>query len=76
MHNNVVQEIKEILKVQRSRFLLHGGDILFERFENGIVYVSLKGMCAHCPSAENSVKFLIEDELKKEIPQVKKVEIV
>lgn len=53
-----------------------GGDVAFERYEDGIVYLRLKGACAGCPSATATLKYGIENMLKHFIPEVKEVQRV
>lgn len=50
-----------------------GGDIVFKSFDNGIVYVEMKGNCAGCPYALVTLKEGVEKVLKTYIPQVKEV---
>lgn len=50
-----------------------GGDIVFKSFENGIVYVEMKGNCAGCPYAMVTLKEGVEKILKTYIPQVREV---
>ena len=51
-----------------------GGDIEFLRFENGIVYVEMKGACSGCPYAAVTLKEGVEKILKTYIPEVQAVE--
>lgn len=53
-----------------------GGDIIFKSFENGIVYVEMKGNCAGCPYALVTLKEGVEKVLKTYIPEVKEVRSV
>lgn len=50
-----------------------GGAIDFKGFDDGQVYVILKGSCAGCPSSTATLKFGIENLLKQHIPEVKEV---
>ena len=50
-----------------------GGDINFESFEDGIVYVSLHGSCNGCPSSKITLKNGVEAILKEKISSVKEV---
>lgn len=50
-----------------------GGDIVFKSFEDGIVYVEMKGNCAGCPYALVTLKEGVEKILKTYIPEVKEV---
>ena len=51
----------------------HGGEISFDSFKNGIVYLELKGSCAGCPSSTATLKMGIENMLKHYIPEVQEV---
>lgn len=50
-----------------------GGNIVFERFEDGVVYLSLEGACQSCPSSVATLKVGIERQLKKLVPEVSEV---
>lgn len=50
-----------------------GGDIVFHSFENGIVYVEMRGSCSGCPYALVTLKEGVEKLLKTYIPVVKEV---
>ncbi len=71
------QQIKQILDQQvRPAVARDGGDIVFDRFEDGIVYLELKGSCAGCPSSTATLKMGIEQHLREMIPEVQAVEAV
>lgn len=75
--SHVAQQIKSILDQQvRPAVAMDGGDIVFDRFENGIVYLELKGSCAGCPSSTATLKMGIEQHLRELIPEVQQVEAV
>ena len=40
-----------------------GGDIIFESFDKGVVYLKLKGACSGCPSSTATLKDGIENLL-------------
>ncbi len=50
-----------------------GGDIVFKSFNQGIVYVEMRGNCAGCPYAMVTLKEGVEKVLKAYIPEVKAV---
>ena len=50
-----------------------GGDVLFERFEDGVVFLKLQGACAGCPSSTMTLKHGIENLLKYYVPDVQEV---
>lgn len=51
-----------------------GGDITFEKYENGVLFLHMKGSCSGCPSSTMTLKMGIETRLREEIPDL--VEIV
>lgn len=54
-----------------------GGDVeLVDVTKDGVVKVRLVGACAGCPMSKMTLAFGIERELKREIPEVKRVESV
>ncbi len=70
-----VQKIKAILDNEiRPAVALDGGDIVFHKFEDGIVYLFMQGACAGCPSSTMTLKQGIEARLKNEIPSI--IEVV
>ena len=50
-----------------------GGDITFQSFEEGVVYLHMQGACAGCPSSTMTLKMGIENLLKHYIPEVNEV---
>ena len=51
----------------------HGGEISFDSFKNGTVYLELKGSCAGCPSSTATLKMGIENMLKHYHKDIKEV---
>lgn len=73
--SDIVAQIKELIEVKvRPAVAMDGGDIIFHSFENGIVYLILKGSCSGCPSSTITLKNGIENMLKHYIPEVEAVE--
>ncbi|WP_455476344.1 NifU family protein [Bartonella sp. B17] len=67
--------IKELLDTRvRPAVANDGGDITFRGFENGIVYLNMRGACAGCPSSTATLKHGIENLLRHFIPEVLGVE--
>lgn len=50
-----------------------GGDIVFDRFEDGILYLHMHGACAGCPSSTVTLKNGIEKMLRHFIPEIQEV---
>ena len=71
------KEIKKIIDSKvRPAVARDGGDIIFENYKNGIVYLTLKGACSGCPSSTATLKQGIENLLKHYFPEVKAVEAI
>jgi Fe-S cluster biogenesis protein NfuA len=72
--NEVIRQICEILDEKiRPAVAQDGGDVTFHSFEDGVVYLTLKGACAGCPSATATLKLGVEKMLRKLIPEVSEV---
>ena len=65
--------IKKAINDIRPALQNDGGDVLFKRFENGVVYVKLVGACSNCPMATMTLQEGIETALLNEVPEVIKV---
>ena len=74
---DIVKQIKELLDTRvRPAVAMDGGDIVYQRFEKGIVYLHMQGACSGCPSSTATLKMGIENMLKHYIPEVIAVEPV
>ena len=66
--------IKRILDEEiRPAVAQDGGDIVFHKFEDGVVYLFMQGACAGCPSSTMTLKMGIETRLKDMVPSVREV---
>ena len=69
-----IAAIKELLDTRvRPAVARDGGDIVFSRYESGIVYLHMRGACAGCPSATMTLQQGIENLLRHYIPEVAEV---
>lgn len=69
--SEIVIQIKELIETRvRPMVMMDGGDIEFESFEDGIVYLAMRGACSGCPSSTATLKSGIENMLKHFIPEV------
>ena len=72
--SEIVKQIKELLDTRvRPAVAMDGGDIIYNDFEDGIVYLKMQGACSGCPSSTATLKMGIENMLKHYIPEVKEV---
>ncbi len=73
----VVAQINELLETRvRPVVAQDGGDIVFHAFDQGIVYLHMRGACAGCPSATITLKNGIERMLQHFLPEVTEVRAV
>lgn len=73
--DEIVAQIKELLDTRiRPAVAMDGGDIVFVKFEDGIVYLTLHGACSGCPSSSVTLKSGIENMLKHYVPEVESVQ--
>ncbi len=73
----VIAEICELLETRiRPAVAQDGGDIQFENFEDGVVYVRMHGACAGCPSSTATLKSGIENMLRHYVPEVQEVRAI
>ena len=72
--SEVVGQIKELIETRvRPAVAQDGGDIVFQGFDEGVVFLQLRGACAGCPSSTMTLKMGIENMLKHYIPEVTEV---
>ncbi len=69
----VIKKINEVIDNIRPYLQNDGGDVKFNRYENGVVYVSMVGACSNCAIANVTLEDGIEAALINEIPEVIKV---
>jgi Fe-S cluster biogenesis protein NfuA len=75
--DEIVSAIKELLETRvRPAVAQDGGDIIFEDFTDGIVYLHMQGSCSGCPSSTATLKAGIENMLRHYIPEVLEVRAV
>lgn len=73
--SEIVDTIKELLETRvRPAVAQDGGDITFRGFENGTVFLHMKGACAGCPSSTATLKHGIQNLLRHFVPEVQQVE--
>lgn len=73
----IVATIKELLETRvRPAVAQDGGDITFHGYQNGTVFLNMRGACAGCPSSTATLKHGIQNLLHHFIPEVQHVEQV
>jgi Fe-S cluster biogenesis protein NfuA len=73
----IVNTIKQLLDTRvRPAVAQDGGDITFQGFREGVVFLNMKGSCAGCPSSTATLKHGIENLLRHFVPEVSEVRAV
>jgi Fe-S cluster biogenesis protein NfuA len=73
--DEIVAQIKELLDTRvRPAVAQDGGDIVFQDFRDGVVYLHMQGACSGCPSSTATLKMGIENLLKHYVPEVVEVQ--
>jgi Fe-S cluster biogenesis protein NfuA len=69
-----VIEIKRVLNEEiRPMVAQDGGDVLFSKYEDQVVYLHMRGSCAGCPSSTMTLKMGIETRLQDAVPEIREV---
>ena len=76
MRENTKEQVKEAIEEIRLNLQADGGDIELVDVKDGVVMVKLKGACAGCPMSTMTVKWGIENFLKKKVHGITRVETV
>jgi Fe-S cluster biogenesis protein NfuA len=76
MDDTLTEKVQKAIAEIRPNLQADGGDIELVGVEEGTVKVRLKGACAGCPMSTMTVKWGVENYLRKKIPEVVKVETI
>jgi Fe-S cluster biogenesis protein NfuA len=69
-----VNTIKELLETRvRPAVAQDGGDITFQGYRDGVVFLHMRGACSGCPSSTATLRHGIENLLRHFIPEVQEV---
>jgi len=69
-----VKTIKELINTRvRPAVANDGGDIVFQGFKDGVVFLHMRGACSGCPSSTATLRHGIENLLKHFCPDVQEV---
>ena len=71
---NIEEQIKNVIHKLRPYLQRDGGDIEYEDFKDGIVYVRMLGACAGCTMIDDTLKDGVEQILMEEVPGVLEVQ--
>lgn len=70
----IEKKIVEFLDQEvRPAVAMDGGDIIFEKYEDGYVFLKMHGSCSGCPSSLMTLKMGVESRLRDLLPEIKEV---
>lgn len=73
----IIVQIKELIETRvRPAVAGDGGDIVYQGFDRGTVYLKMQGACSGCPSSTATLKNGIESLLRHYVPEVTSVRAV
>jgi len=75
-NEKVIKSIQDTLDKVRPFLQRDGGDVQFDSFIDGVVYIKMIGACEGCAFIDNTIKEGIEIILLEEVPEVKAVKPV
>jgi Fe-S cluster biogenesis protein NfuA len=70
------ESVQMVIDKIRPMLQKDGGDVELVSVEGGVVKVRLQGACKGCPMSQMTLKNGIERFIKKELPEVDRVEAV
>lgn len=72
---DIVAQINELLDTRvRPAVAGDGGDIVYRGYRDGVVFLTMQGACAGCPSSSATLKHGIEGLLKHYVPEITEVQ--
>ncbi len=69
-------KVEQALTELRPALAMDGGDVELVAVEDGVVRVRLLGACCGCPMAAMTLVGFVEERLRSQLPQVRRVESV
>ena len=70
------EEVEKVLDEVRPYLQSEGGDVELVDVADDVVKVRLKGACAGCPMSQMTLKWGVEQYLKKKIPSIVRVDAI
>lgn len=72
--SDIVKNIKKVLDREiRPVVALDGGDIVFYKYEDSVLYLKMQGACSGCPSSMATLKDGVEVRMKESFPEIREV---
>jgi Fe-S cluster biogenesis protein NfuA len=73
--NNIKAQIEKALDKIRPGLAMDGGDVQLVGVDEaeGVAKVRLIGACQHCPMATQTLQYVVEEAIKKNVKAIKKI---
>lgn len=72
----LLRKVQQVLADLRPALAMDGGDVELVDVAEGVVKVKLLGACCDCPMAAMTLVGFVEEQLRKQIPEVRRVESI
>jgi Fe-S cluster biogenesis protein NfuA len=69
----IIRRIEYALDLVRPNIQMDGGDVVFVKYEDNIVYIKMTGACVGCPASMYTLKMGIEETIKEHVPDILEV---
>lgn len=66
-------KVETVFETIRPSIEMHGGNIEFVQFNEGILSIRFLGACVGCPASSFTLKLGIEEAIKAHMPEVLEV---
>lgn len=70
------EKIKKAIDKLAEGIRADGGDLTLVGFKNGTAKLKISGACLGCPMAAMTFSQGLEEDLKKEVPEIKEIKFV
>ncbi|HNS72557.1 MAG TPA: NifU family protein [bacterium] len=67
-------KVNDVLDTIRPALMADGGNVQLLEVKDGVVKVQLQGACHGCPMSQMTLKMGIERELKRQLPEIVRVD--
>lgn len=77
MNNDLIEKIEKALNSIRPYLEADGGNVkIVEVTSEMVLKLELTGTCSSCPMSTMTLKAGVEEAIKRDVPEIKKVEAV
>ncbi len=74
MSDPMFDKVNDVLDTIRPALMADGGNVQLLEVKDGVVKVQLQGACHGCPMSQMTLKMGIERELKRQLPEIVRVD--